>query len=360
MDAKFNYNLVLLGRQLRQISQEELAEKSFITQGHLSKIETGLTEPSEEVIKNIATALDLPVAFFQQSDRVYGLPVSLHPMYRKQASVGQHALEYIHAEVNIRFMHLRKLIKSVNLKNAFPLPQFDPDEYHGDIEKIAELVRRTWLLQKGPLQNLTECIEQSGCLVIWCHFPNIPIYGISYKVPDLPPCIFLNKNQSADRMRFTLAHELGHLIMHRVPTSDMEKQANQFASALLMPSSDIKGSLLGRITIPRIAALKPLWRVSIQALVERAASMGSITPMQQRYLWQQISASKMRLREPPELDFPYEEPKILPMIFEIHLKELGYTTKDISNTLNFKQYELTKLYPFIDKNGTTNIRLVST
>ncbi len=356
MTSPFNYNLVLLGRQLRQINQEALAESACITQGHLSKIINGLTEPSDDVVNKIANALNLPTKFFQQEDRVYGLPLSIHPMYRKKASVGQHALEYVHAEVNVRLMHLRRLTKSINLRIAYPLPQFDPDEY--EVENIASLVRRTWLLPKGPLQNLTECAEQAGCLVVMCHFQNIPIYGMSYRIPDLPPCIFLNENQPADRMRFTLAHELGHLIMHRVPTPDMEKQANQFASALLMPSTDIKGSLTGRVTLPRIAALKPVWRVSIQALVEKAASMGAITPMQQRYLWQQISASGMRLHEPPELDFPCEEPKILPMIFKIHLKDLGYSMNDISDTLNYRQYELSKLYPFLRENGNSNLRIV--
>lgn len=359
MSSVFNHSLVPLGRQLRQMNQEELARLSCITQGHLSKIENGLTEPSDDVLRKIATALDLPLDFFRQTDRVYGLPVSLHPMYRKKASVGQHALEYIHAEVNIRLIHLRRLIKSVSLKSDHPFPQFDVDEYGGDIEKIADFVRRTWILQRGPLQNLTECVEQAGCLVIWCQFPDIPVYGISYKIPDLPPCIFLNRDQPADRMRFTLAHELGHLIMHRIPALDMEKQANMFASALLMPLADIRGNLSGRLTLPRISALKPVWKVSIQALVERAAAIGAVTPMQHRYLWQQISAAKMRLREPPELDFPHEEPQILPTIFKIHLKDLGYSREDMANTLNFKQYELTKFYPFLDANGKKPFRVIS-
>ena len=69
MSSAFNHSLVPLGRQLRQMKQEELARLSRITQGHLSKIENGLTDPSEDVLGKISTALDLPEDFFRQTDR---------------------------------------------------------------------------------------------------------------------------------------------------------------------------------------------------------------------------------------------------------------------------------------------------
>jgi Zn-dependent peptidase ImmA (M78 family)/DNA-binding XRE family transcriptional regulator len=362
MTSSFNHNLILLGRQLRKISQFDLAKSASITQGHLSKIENGLSEPSEAIAKRIADILSLPQNFFYQPDRIYGLPISFHPMHRKKASVGQHALEYIHAELNIRLMHIRRLLKSVTLKKEFPIPTLDVDEYDKNIEKIAGLVRRTWLLSKGPLRNLTECLEQAGCLVIWCNFSDSSIDGISFSIPDLPPCIFLNQNQPADRMRFTLAHELGHLIMHRVPTLEMEDQAYKFASSLLMPYDDIRGSFSGKITLPRLAALKPIWRVSIQSLIMRAAAMGIISAAQSRYLWQQISSAKLRFQEPPELDFPHEEPKLLPTIFKMHIDQLGYSLDELAEVLNMFPSELVQMYPFLKDIGSmkkNRLRVVS-
>lgn len=360
MTSSFNHNLILLGRQLRKVSQFDLAKSASITQGHLSKIENGLSEPSEAIAKRVADILNLPQNFFYQPDRIYGLPISFHPMHRKKASVGQHALEYIHAELNIRLMHIRRLLKSVTLKKEFPMPALDVDEYDKDTEKIGDLVRRTWLLPKGPLKNLTECLEQAGCLVVWCDFSDSSIDGISFSIPDLPPCIFVSQNQPADRMRFTLAHELGHLIMHRVPTSEMEDQAHKFASSLLMPYADIRGSFSGKITLPRLAALKPIWRVSIQSLIMRASAMGAISAAQSRYLWQQISSSKFRFQEPPELDFPYEEPKVLPMIFKVHMEQLGYSLDEIAQVLNISCSELLGMYPFLSNFGRKKqLRIVS-
>lgn len=357
--SSFNHNLVLLARQLRKINQADLAKLASISQGHLSKIENGLIEPSEPTLKQIARILGFPQRFFYQPDRIYGLPLSFHPMYRKKTTIGQHILESIQAELNIRIMHLRRLIKSVDLKKQFPMPKIEIDEYDSDIEKIAEVIRRTWLLPKGPLQNLTECVEQTGCIVMWCDFSNAPIDGASYQIPDLPQCIFLNQKQPPDRMRFSLAHEVGHLVMHRIPTPEMEDQANRFASALLMPVADIRGALMGRITLPAIAPLKPVWRVSMQALVMKARAIGLISPNQNRYLWQRINTGKLRYHESPELNFDYEEVKILPAIFRRHIEDLGYSSAEIAEILYLNHNELIEMYPWIDGYKKTQLRIVS-
>lgn len=347
MHEQFNYNLLLIGRQARGLSQVALARRADVTQGHLSKIENGLSEPSDEVLKRLADALDFPESFFCQSDRVYGFPVSVHPMHRKKARVGQRALERIHAELNIRLMHLRRLLQTVELTAEFPVPQLDIDEYDGDAEKIAGLVRRTWLLPRGPLQNLSECLERTGSLVVWSDFSGAAIDAITLSVPGMPPCIFLNRDQPADRMRFSLAHELGHLVMHRTPTPKMEVQANQFASALLMPAEDIRGSLRGRVTLPRLASLKRVWRVSIQSLLMRAKAIGAISANQSRYLWQQINVKRIRFREPPELDFVHEEPSLLSTILRLHLEELGYSIAELAAALHVQEPELRRMYGFL-------------
>src|SRR5262249_33825677 len=125
---------------------------------------------------------------------------------------------------------------------------------------------------------------------------------------------------------------------------EMEVQANAFASALLMPARDIRSHLSGHLTLPRLAALKPVWRVSMAALLYRAEAIGAITKNQARYLWMQMSAAKIKLREPPELDFPPEEPTVLPTILRLHLDELGYTIADLCKALHVSEEEFRTLY----------------
>ena len=106
-----------------------------------------------------------------------------------------------------------------------------------------------------------------------------------------------------DRQRFTLAHELGHLVMHDVPTEEMEDEADKFASEFLMPEAQIQGQLHA-LSMRKLWELKSRWKVSMAALVKRAETLGCITASQTRYLWIQLSKSGYRLEEPAELAIP--------------------------------------------------------
>ena len=108
---------------------------------------------------------------------------------------------------------------------------------------------KTWLVPDGPISNLTASCERAGIIVVWCDF-DAPIDEITMRVRDLPPCIFLNGGATADRMRFSLAHELGHIIMHRIPTDEMEDEANRFAGEFLVPEKLLTNQVIGnRVTL---------------------------------------------------------------------------------------------------------------
>ena len=77
----------------------------------------------------------------------------------------------------------------------------------------------------GPIPDLTAWIERAGIFVIHANLPDAAMDGVTIRAPDAPPCIFLNRSQPADRMRFSLAHELAHLVMHRIPDPNMEAEA---------------------------------------------------------------------------------------------------------------------------------------
>jgi len=121
----------------------------------------------------------------------------------------------------------------------------------------AAVVRAHWLIPNGPLPNLTAAVERAGAVVVHSPLNGSAVSGITISVPGLLPIVLLNSEQPADRMRFTLAHEIGHLVMHRFPNPDMERQASDFASALLMPATEIKHALSARLDLRRLAALKP-------------------------------------------------------------------------------------------------------
>lgn len=358
MSGSFNPDLLRVARQARGWSQAELSRQSGVSQANLSKLENGLIGPTDDVLERVAGALHFPQSLFFQADRVLGLPMSVHPIYRKKASVGQRVIERLEAELNIRILHLRRMFKAAEFKPELPLPKMEIDEYSGDPEHIAELVRRTWLVPTGPMKDLVGWVERAGCVVVHCDFAVLSVDGVTINTPGMPPCIFLNRNQPADRQRFSLAHELGHIVMHIVPSPTMEDEANAFASALLMPAREIRPYLSGRLTIQKLASLKPVWRVSMQALLYRARTVGAITANQSQYLWRQISALGYRRSEPPELDFPAEEPGVLLEMIRVHIEELGYEVEDLCSVLQVFEDDLRRMYKLLDNAEGPKLRVI--
>lgn len=236
-------------------------------------------------------------------------------------------MDRITAELNIRTMHLARLLEAVDFTPTAELPRLDIEQY-ATPEKIAAVVRANWGLVPGPVKNLIQVVERAGVIVGLSKFGGASISGVTFRVPGKPPLVSLNTLHPGDRQRYTLAHEIGHLVMHRFPTPKMELEANEFASAFLMPAAEICAAFRGRkVTLPLLASLKPECKTAMQALLMRASSLDLISPNQARYLWQQISARGWRLQEPADVEVPPEAPVVLPSIIRFHLGDLGIRSR---------------------------------
>jgi Zn-dependent peptidase ImmA (M78 family)/DNA-binding XRE family transcriptional regulator len=342
----FNADLLILARQSRGFSQSELADSCKLSQAMISKLEGRLVaEPSIDVLTKLSNKLNYPIDFFYELDRLYGLPASVHAgaMYRRKASVTKKSREKLEAILNIRILHLKRLLRSIDLDFDLSLLELDPDEYTP--EEIAAKVRQAWLIPKGPLHNLMEYVERAGCMVFLCDFDELSVDGVTMRSPDLPPCIFLNKSLPGCRQRFTLAHELGHIIMHRIPTGeDMETEANKFASSLLMPAEDIRPYVQGKLTIAKLAQLKPLWLSSMSSILYRAGDIGAISPHQQKYLWIEMNKLGYKTREPAQIDIKMEMPTNITEIINLHTQDLEYSPADMQYLLKSSNDDLYSLY----------------
>jgi Zn-dependent peptidase ImmA (M78 family) len=321
-------------------------------------MENGVGEIREEILLRAVTVYDFPISFFYQTDPVYGAPVSVHPMWRKKADVTVREIDCVVAELNVRVMHLRRLLEGADVAHSHDLPRMDIDEF-GNPAKIAALVRSHWRVQRGPLPDLTLLAEKAGVMVAHSALGGASISGVTFSTPGLSPLIVLNTDQPSDRMRFTLAHELGHLIMHRFPSATMEAEANRFASALLLPEIDIRPYFVGRrVDLSLLASLKPEWRVSMAALLMAADSQGFLTANQKQYLWKQMSARGYRLREPPELDFPREAPTVVQSLVEVHRNSLGYSQSELAKLLHLQERDMQDFYPANDQRPRPKLTIV--
>ncbi|MEO5806797.1 XRE family transcriptional regulator [Devosia sp.] len=337
-------DMLRLARQRLGFTQIAAATKLGIPQPVLSRIESGVAEVDAALLLKASSVYSVPQSFFEIQEPVFGPPVSVHAMTRAKADVTARELDMIAAELNIRLFHLRWFLDGVDFGPTTDLPSLDVEQY-GDPSRIAATVRAHWGVPSGPVKNVTQLAERAGIIVGMSDFRGAAVSGVTFRAPGKPPLVLLNKHHPADRLRFTLSHEIGHLVMHRFPTAEMEAEANAFASAFLLPEREIRAAFRGRkITLETLAALKPEWRVAIQALLMRASGLKLLTANQSRYLWTQISSRGWRTHEPPELDFAAESPRVLPSIVESHIVHLGYKVEELATMSRLHVSEFIEMY----------------
>jgi Zn-dependent peptidase ImmA (M78 family)/DNA-binding XRE family transcriptional regulator len=340
MSGSFNRAMFSVARAAQGFTQSELAKSAGVTQALISKLEAGLTtDPAPETAESLASALSVPVAFLFSEEKVHGMP-QFH--YRKRAKLGRKALDKIEAQINIRRIHVARLFRAYETQSD-RFPVIDLDSTNWTPQQAAQHVRGLWLLPRGPIDNLTEIVERAGAVIIQIDFGTSLLDALSFRIPGLPPLIFMNSGMPGERYRFTLAHELAHLILHNSPETDenMEAQADEFASELLMPAKEIRPYLISP-SLGSLARVKPYWKVSIKALIYQCNKQKLITPNQ--YTGLMINYSKAGYAKGEPFPIPVETPAILHEALNYHLSQLGYDLEDLATLLMMKPDEFQNTY----------------
>jgi Zn-dependent peptidase ImmA (M78 family)/transcriptional regulator with XRE-family HTH domain len=319
---------ITLAREARGWTQQDLAEKIKIHRANVSRLENGEINVYEDTLAALSTATAFPPDFFKQQSGI----VSANAAYRKRDHVAVKLLSVIEAKMNIIRGNIQFITRALD-KEAPHLPVYEVTKERSP-SQIAALVRKQWNLTEGIIGNLTQILESKGIIISSFEFGTDRVDSRNLITDDHHPIIFLNKNLLGDRLRYSLAYELGGLVMHTffpVDTSrDLSKEANQFAAEFLMPKEDILKDFEGGLTLSKLAELKLKWKVSMISLLYRADDLGLLTPNQKRYLLQQFNERKIRRREPLELDIEIEQPSLLRNLINHYIKEYEIGIKQMA------------------------------
>lgn len=299
-----------------------------MSQSKISFFELGHRVPTAEEIGQIASALEYDAEFFYLSEPVHAVGASL--LYRQKAAVPVKDQRQAEAEINVRKIQISRMLRSCSL-GEHNFPSIPAEELDGNPGAVAREVRKMWKIPQGPIRDLTAVVEEMGGIVVHMDFHSRSIDGAHLWVPGLPPMFFMNKAVPGERYRFSLAHEIGHAVMHRaVGMGEIETEANIFASEFLMPRIEIRSDLRG-FNLETARRLKPFWKVSMQALITRAKDLDLITKAAANQLWQKISSRGMRVAEPWPL--PMETATTLDRLYEFHYSQLGLSAAELRRLL---------------------------
>jgi Zn-dependent peptidase ImmA (M78 family)/transcriptional regulator with XRE-family HTH domain len=325
--ANFQKRRLTQARYRKLLTMSDVANLIGVTRQMVSAYERGNSEPSPDKIRELAKHLNVAEQFFTLPFRDLENSRASLFTYRTLASSTGKARNQAEAffEWNAHLLSLSSQyvdLPSVNIPD-FRIPDYmaaGPEI----IEELAERTRRAFGLGDGPISDLTLLLENKGVSVNYVGLAN-GMDGVSAWYGDRP-IVLINWRFPCVRRRFDLAHELGHLVLHKwVPEEEqskhgvlkkMESDAHRFASAFLLPEKTFSQEVYG-IDLPALTQLKERWRVSIQAIIFRLCDLQIISEYQKQRLFQRISSAGMRKKEPLDDSLPVENARLLHRIFEL-------------------------------------------
>ena len=341
---------LLEARLAQRLNQTELATSVGVSRQSVSAYELGTKTPEPDIMQALSKRLGQPIGFFTRNDLPTFGPPSAN-FYRKVGPDTKRRNVACATYADWLAQTAYAFDQWVNYPEA-DIPAFDPEstDVHAysdeEIERAAEEVRSHFGLGLGPISNVVRLLESKGVIACRLRIPHERIEAFSFWRGERPFVFLTSEKESAARLRFDVAHELGHLCLHRWVSAEdiedtkvlkaVEREADRFAGAFLLP----RKSFPNEVYSPRLMAfvdLKHRWRVSIQAMIFRCKDLEIFDEQQVTNLYKQISRKNWRTREP--LDgaegLPFEDPLLLSKVVSMVLDAELISSDELCHRLGF-------------------------
>lgn len=344
----FNGSRLKSARIYRGKTISQLAEEIEVSKQAISQFENNKTSPGFETLLKLTSNLEFPQEYFYQWDND-NIEIG-NTYFRAQASLTKKE-ELSYSEKVILFSKLYNFLDEYinfpELKILVYSEKNDLIQNNEDIEILANSLREKWDLGDKPISNLVSVMEKNGFKMTSFNTNSSKVDAftqlqkvngkINYYI------VLGNDKNSAVRRHFDLAHELGHIVLHDwaegiVLTKEeyklIEKQANEFASAFLLPRESFLQDLLYPNNLNFYINLKRKWKVSIGAMIIRAYKLGAISYNQYQYLIKQMSKNGWRKREPLDDELKIPKPALVKKSLNMILENNVLTKKGIVDAMH--------------------------
>lgn len=332
----FNPARLVLARHSKGWTKTKLAKVVDITARRLADYENRGDVPPPDTLADLASALKVDEGFFFGPDVRHPDNVSFRSLRAMPAGVRDMALAAAAMTVEV----------SDWIDNRFELsaPRL-PDDLAGAEPSIAAAVlREQWGLGMQPAPNLVHLAELMGIRVFALAVSHRTLDAFSFWASGTP-FILINARGTAERRRWDVAHEIGHLLLHggghHLPSDrGREDEADQFASALLLPAEGIRRDAIRPSHLDAVRQYKLRWKVSAVSMIRRLHQLEYLSDWQYRTLI--VEASKANLRR-VEDDIPAETSPTLTMVLgELRERKVGPRT--IADELQLRVVDVRNMF----------------
>ena len=340
------------------LTKTKLAEHVGVSSAAIGQYESHIITPKPEQLLALARVLKVPVDYFAPGRPigwVDGTQAHFRSLRSTTARERSKALAYIEQVWELTFA-LEKKVKfpDVNL----PRGNYDSPE------QAAQVLRRFWNLGTKPVRHLTAVIESHGVVVNLVAKDNEAVTRVdAFSASQLERPVIISTSKSANsvfRHRFTLAHELGHLLLHNEAVSgdkQQEREADQFAAEFLTPRAQMINLLPWLVDFSRLYELSKSWGVSVDSLLFRMKEIGFVShaAVQRGYKkLNKLRSSGLESEEPVSV-YPGEMPSMLIKAATLADEQIGYTQVDLAKDLKWHPARLREILGVEDPRPTLRL-----
>lgn len=329
-------------RLVRGLTIKEVADYAGVKPQAVSRYELGELVPGPETFMKIQRILQMPLKFYEKpcANQI----IRSVEFFRSY----QAATKAVRDSATIKSQWISQEILPY-LERYITFPPVDPlftkakelfqaeEVTDRGVEALSKYVRKEWGLSVAPIPNLIRLLEQRGVIVCILSIDE-KLDGFSFWENGRPYIMVSNLN-NAVRLRTSVAHELGHLLMHSSidvveNLKKWEQQSKLFASTFLLPSGGFDQDVVST-ALNQLLFLKQRWRVSVQAMIMRCEALGIISEEKATYLWKEISRRKWRKNEPLDDEIEPEKPVLLQQALQLIVKHGFKKETQIANELSY-------------------------
>lgn len=342
-------------RVARGLSLAQLSKLIGISSQAISQFEKGETKPSPATLVKLIDELDFPINFFCSSNREKSEENVIY--FRSNKNITKKLKEACKVRINwidqtYSFIDSYFDLPKVNITK---LGDLDPESIDNiEIEDITLKLRNDWGLEKSPIGNLVDILQAKGFVITRLKIGTKKVDAFSTWRNGIPYIFLGDDKDSAVRLRFDLAHELGHLILHKnIDKEELEEdkelydkieyQANYFASAFLLPMATFNKEVISS-SIDSFILLKKRWNVSIGVMIKRCQMANILTDNQIRYLNSQMIKYGYYRKEPLDEEIKKEKPYLFKQAFEILIENNIFTQEALLEKLELNKEEAIEMY----------------
>lgn len=274
-------------RKLKGFSQQEIADELEISKQMVSKYESGTSMPTSSKLIKLSRLFDLKIDYFFSSFKVDIGEVN----FRKKSNFSMKKQDSLKEEIKIKLENYIWIEDTLSIDYSFKnIIKDDKIENIEDVENAVLKLRREWNIGEDPIHNIIQLLEDKEIKVIELFDADDKFDGLATYVNNKYPVIVVNGNFPVERKRFTLLHELGHLLLNLQNCEENEEEnfCNKFSSEFLLPKNIVIkefGGKRDRVTLPELISSQQKYGISIPAIIYRLVDARILSKERQKQFY---------------------------------------------------------------------------